>query len=182
MNQLRLFRVTNLINSSHKYLSACTRNRNGDNIFTRKESRSYTKYVKSLDFKKRYYQLLFMLANIIVVCFNSYTYQGNFSYKNDAINFFKITDDLEVRIERKTQDIAALYFVNGEGTRIPIPNNAIFKNVLYNENIVPYKEYFLLTWFSNYTLFLNNNEVLSLENQKQQAIKGPRILSAGIIL
>ncbi|CAG8797332.1 4740_t:CDS:1, partial [Dentiscutata erythropus] len=94
------------------------------------------------------------------------------SYKNDNINVLRIENDVRVMIERLNSNIARLYFVNNRNVQIPTPTNIVLRDVTSNEDEVPYHNEYFISWVSNYILFRNGVAVFSLENQKQQAIKG----------
>ncbi|CAG8640403.1 4332_t:CDS:2, partial [Diversispora eburnea] len=76
------------------------------------------------------------------------TLRGSFSYKNDNVNIVIIDVNILLRIERIDQNVARIYFVNSH-------DNAI--RISAEMNLRDY----------------NGNEILNLENQKQQSIRVP---------
>ncbi|CAG8772167.1 10861_t:CDS:1 [Racocetra persica] len=108
-------------------------------------------------------------------------YKGSFSYKNDNINVLRIENNVRVMIERVNSNIARLYFVNNRDVQIPVPANIVLRDVTSNEDQVPYRNDYYISWVSNYILFRDGVAVFALENQKQQAIKGGADLETDLI-
>ncbi|CAG8796980.1 5184_t:CDS:1 [Dentiscutata erythropus] len=108
-------------------------------------------------------------------------YKDSFSYKNDNINVLRIEKNVRAMIERINSNIARLYFVNNHDVQIPIPANIVLRDVTSNQDEVPYRNEYLISWVSDYILFRNGVAVFALENQKQQAIKGGADLETDLI-
>ncbi|RIB14243.1 hypothetical protein C2G38_2040367 [Gigaspora rosea] len=109
------------------------------------------------------------------------SYKSSFSYKNDNINVIYVDNNIQIRIERVTSDVARVYFVNNRGRQIQVPANTIFRNTTNNQNEPIHNNSFYITWVPNYILFHNGAEIFKLENQKQQAIKGAIDLETDVI-
>lgn len=103
--------------------------------------------------------------------------RGSFSYKNDNINIVIIDVNILLRIERIDQNVARIYFVNSHDNAIRIPAGVILRDVINNTNVprvtLNGAESYVITWASNYTLLYNGDEILNLENQKQQSMRVP---------
>ncbi|CAJ0917449.1 6416_t:CDS:2, partial [Entrophospora sp. SA101] len=69
-----------------------------------------------------------------------------------------------------------IYFVNNQDIPIQIPNSITLRDTVNNANVprlvVGGAQSFMISWISNYVLLRNGVEVFSLENQKQQALRG----------
>ncbi|CAG8684942.1 3949_t:CDS:1 [Cetraspora pellucida] len=103
-------------------------------------------------------------------------FRGSFSYKNDNISVVEFGNNVNMRIERISPNIAKIYFVDDRGNSIQIPNGVVLRDTLNNFNETPqlvngFGTYFV-SWISNYVLLLNGVAVFALKNQKQQSIEG----------
>ncbi|CAG8753551.1 9409_t:CDS:2 [Racocetra persica] len=90
------------------------------------------------------------------------SYKSFFSYKNDNINIIYADNNIQIRIERVTSDVASVNTTNNQ-------NESIHNNSFY------------ITWVPNYILFHNGAKIFRLKNQKQQAIKGAIDLETDVI-
>ena len=108
-------------------------------------------------------------------------YKGSFSYKNNNINVIIIDNNVRAMIERVANGVARLYFVNSHGVQIPVPANITLRNTVTNQIQAPYHNEYFITWFNNYTLYLNGIAFFGLENQQQQVIKGGSDLETDLI-
>ncbi|CAB5374816.1 unnamed protein product [Rhizophagus irregularis] len=105
----------------------------------------------------------------------SLNFHGSFSYKNDLINVIKIRDNVNMRVQRENNQVAVIYFVNDQDNRIRIPQGIIVRDTTDNTNVRPSRfdrQSFPISWVSSYEIYLNGEHIVSLDNQKQQAIKG----------
>ncbi|CAG8639064.1 4965_t:CDS:1 [Dentiscutata erythropus] len=103
-------------------------------------------------------------------------FRGTFSYKNDNISVVEFGNNVNMRIEKISPNIAKIYFVDDQGNSIQIPNNVALKDTLNNFNETPqvvngFGTYFV-SWISNYVLLQNDVAVFILKNQQQQSIEG----------
>ncbi|CAG8649490.1 9187_t:CDS:1, partial [Dentiscutata heterogama] len=103
-------------------------------------------------------------------------FRSIFSYKNDNISVVEFGNNVNIRIERISPNIAKIYFVDDQENSIQIPNNVALKDTLNNFNETPqvvngFGTYFV-SWISNYVLLQNGVAVFALTNQKQQSIEG----------
>src|SRR5690242_1422520 len=94
-------------------------------------------------------------------------YKGSFSYKNDNINVIVIDNNVRAMIEMVVDNVARLYFVNSRGVQIQIPANITLRDTITNQIQAPYRNEYLITWFTSYTLYLNGVAFFGLENQQQ---------------
>ncbi|CAG8607508.1 2894_t:CDS:1 [Dentiscutata erythropus] len=108
------------------------------------------------------------------------SYKSSFSYKNDNINIIYVTNNVEIRIEKITSDVARVYFVS-QGREIQVLANTILRNINNNQNEPIFRNSFYITWVPDYILFHDGVEVFQLENQKLQAIKGAIDLETDVI-
>lgn len=80
-----------------------------------------------------------------------------------------------MRIQRKNIHVGVIYFVDDQGNRIRIPQGFILRDTTENEDVRPSRLYrwaFSISWIANYEIYLNDEKIVSLDNQKQQAIRG----------
>ncbi|CAG8471904.1 10680_t:CDS:1 [Dentiscutata heterogama] len=104
-------------------------------------------------------------------------FRGSFSYKNDTINVIVIDNNILVKIQRVDQNVARIYFTNGQGNSIRIPAGMTLRDLTNNTNVprivAAGAESYMITWVMNYELRYNGGEVLNLDNQKQQSMRVP---------
>lgn len=103
-------------------------------------------------------------------------FRGSFSYKNNNIGAVKFGNNVNMRIERISPNVAKVYFVDDRENNIQIPNGFVLRDTLSNFNEIPqvvngFGTYFV-SWISNYALLLNGVVVFALKNQKQQSMEG----------
>ncbi|KAF0466722.1 hypothetical protein F8M41_026139 [Gigaspora margarita] len=108
-------------------------------------------------------------------------YKGCFSYKNDNIYVIHIDDNVRVKIERITFDVARIYFTDKQGQQIPAPPNTILRNLMVNQNEPIHNNCFYITWITNYAFLRNGVEIFRLENQKHHVVKGELELVTEVI-
>ncbi|CAG8555198.1 5729_t:CDS:1 [Cetraspora pellucida] len=103
-------------------------------------------------------------------------FRGSFSYKNDNISVVEFGNNVNMKIERISPNIAKIYFVDDLGNSIQIPNGVALRDTLNDFNETPqvvngFGTYFI-SWISNYVLLLDGVAVFALKNQKQQSMEG----------
>ncbi|CAB4435767.1 unnamed protein product [Rhizophagus irregularis] len=106
---------------------------------------------------------------------SSHRFHGSFSYNNDHISVIQIEDNINIRVERENVDVAIIYFVNDQGGRIRIPPGITVRNVTNNTIIRPSRHgrwFYSISWVSSYAIHRDNEHIISINNQKQQAISG----------
>ncbi|RIB16089.1 hypothetical protein C2G38_1053290 [Gigaspora rosea] len=103
-------------------------------------------------------------------------FRGSFSYKNNNISVVEFGNNVNMRIERISRNVAKIYFVDDRGNGIQIPNGVALRDTLDNINETPQVVNgfgtYLVSWISNYVLLLNGVPVFALKNQKQQSMEG----------
>ncbi|RGB23395.1 hypothetical protein C1646_778969 [Rhizophagus diaphanus] len=105
----------------------------------------------------------------------SLSFHGSFSYRNDRVNVINIEDNVNLRIERENSEVAVIYFVNDQGDRIPIPRGITVRNATENTMVRPSRHgrwLYSISWVPSYEIYRDNVHIISLDNQKQQAIRG----------
>ena len=95
--------------------------------------------------------------------------KGCFSYENDTINGFNIGDNLQLRVERVNNNVAAVTVTDGNGTQLPaIPSHIKLRDAA-GVNVPPYNNAFLITWVDSYTIQVGGVDTVWIMQQKQQA-------------
>lgn len=103
------------------------------------------------------------------------TFNGSFSFKNQIITETRLLADVSVRIERRGPAIARVYFVNNGGAEVAIPNGFSITDITNNVQVQQYPVgSFTLSWIDSYDILFNGEVVLSVNNQRQWSVKGPR--------
>ncbi|CAG8782939.1 14058_t:CDS:1, partial [Racocetra fulgida] len=80
-------------------------------------------------------------------------YNVCFSYKKDDINVICIDDNLRVKIERLSADIARVYFTDIQDIQVPIPATITFWDLSNNQALLSFNNNFIITWISNYAMY-----------------------------
>ena len=104
----------------------------------------------------------------------------SFSYRQDDVTYLSIEDDLCIRIERIDDNIARIFLVNAASVQQPVPAHITLTNSR-GAHIPIHMNEFLITWVESYTLSVNGQPYMLLNNQKQQSIFGPTGAASGII-
>ena len=102
----------------------------------------------------------------------SLNFRGSFSYKDTSINVIKIRDNVNMRVVRENNQVARIFFVDDQNNTISVPRGLTLKDISDNVNVKPHRHEFLISWVANYEIYLDGEKVISLDNQKQQAIRG----------
>lgn len=105
----------------------------------------------------------------------------NFSYLQDTVNYVVIDEKLTLRIERITEDIARIYLVNYAGIQQPFPQHIRVTNNLGHSQ-TPFMNNIFITWFGNYTIYVNDEVLMKLYSQRQQSITIRNDTVAGVVL
>jgi hypothetical protein len=108
------------------------------------------------------------------------TKKGSFSYSQDIVNYLTITDELVIRIERVDENIARVFLVDAQGVQAPIPAHITMTNSAGNPTPSLFNNFFI-TWVDSYTLAVNGQPHMLLNNQKQQSISGPSNAASGLV-
>ncbi|GBC07330.1 hypothetical protein RclHR1_00740013 [Rhizophagus clarus] len=105
----------------------------------------------------------------------SLSFHGSFSYRNDHINIIRIEENVNLRVERENSEVAIIYFANDQGDRIPIPRGITVRNITDNSIVRPSRHgrwFYSISWVPSYEIYRDNVRIVSLDNQKQQVIRG----------
>ena len=102
------------------------------------------------------------------------------SYKHDNVSYLARDNGLTIKIKRINNDVARLYFVDGQQVQQPIPANVIMLDAA-GIAVAPFKDNYLITWFDSYTLSLHGQPYMVIDNPKQQAIYGPANAANGVM-
>jgi hypothetical protein len=97
-----------------------------------------------------------------------------FSYEEPGYQEY-LLGDARVRVEKYSRNIARVYFVSKKGEETPAPEDAKME---HDEGVGgakarygPYDGYFLITFFSHYTLYLGEQAVLDFRPKRQHCIR-----------
>ena len=102
------------------------------------------------------------------------------SYKHDNVSYLVLVNDLTIKIKRINNDVARVYFVDGQQVQQPIPANVVMTDAA-GIAVAPFKDNYLITWFDSYTLLLDGQPYMVIDNPKQQAIYGPANAASGVM-
>jgi hypothetical protein len=83
-------------------------------------------------------------------------------------------DNVNLRVERDNSQVAMIYFANDQENIIRIPPGITVRNVTNNSIVRPSRLggwFYLISWISSYEIYHDNVHIVSLDNQKQQAIR-----------
>lgn len=105
----------------------------------------------------------------------------SFSYLQDRINYIGLSTGDTIRIARVDNHVARVYFVDGNGTEVPIPANYIMRDSA-GQQVPPLGNNFVVTWTASYALYhLAAAPVFLLKQQKQQAIYAAGHANWGVV-
>ena len=91
-----------------------------------------------------------------------------------------IDDDLSIRIECINNNVARVFLVNTASVLQPIPQ-PIRMTEAGGDVVIPNHNEFLISWVGTYTLYLNGQPYMILNNQREQSISGPAEAASGLI-
>lgn len=106
--------------------------------------------------------------------------KGNFSYLQDNVNYVEIDGQLTLRIERINDNIARLFLVDHLGVQQPFPNRIRVTNLVGHVQ-APFLNNVLITWVDSYTVTVDDEVFMRLNNQKQQSISALSNAPSGIL-
>jgi hypothetical protein len=97
-------------------------------------------------------------------------FNGSFSYKTDRERTIRLDANLQLRMARLDEDIARLFFVDQDGEELlEMPAGFVLRNAVTAVNAARLGNSFVVTWTASYILLQNDNVIVRLDNQKQQA-------------
>ena len=108
------------------------------------------------------------------------TEKGVFSYRQDGVRFLDLTDNLKINVERLDGNIARVYVVDAQHAQQPIPSNVAMRNAA-GAKVARLDDNFFVSWVDSYTLTVNGQPHMTLNNQKEQAISGPYHAASGVM-
>eukprot|EP00898_Chlorokybus_atmophyticus_P004200 jgi/Chlat1/4781/Chrsp308S08925 len=94
--------------------------------------------------------------------------------------YVRIRAGLIVHIEPVHRYVARLYFVDENKVQQPVPANVVLLDDTA-DIIKPFKDKFYKAWFRSYTLRINGEACLQLNNQKTQSILAPSGAACGTV-
>ena len=106
--------------------------------------------------------------------------KGIFSYREHDVNYLVLNDKLTTRIERITNDVARVYLVDGQQVQQPVPANVGMTDGA-GAAVPPFQNAFFVTWSTSYTLTVDGQPYMHLNNQKQQSIEGRADAASGFV-
>lgn len=98
--------------------------------------------------------------------------KGIFSYTEDKVHHLELDGNLGIRIEQENLHVARVYLVDQQQVKQPVPPHITMETTA-GDPIPPYRDIFYVTWIDGYTLFVNGQPYMLLNQQKQHAIMGP---------
>ena len=102
-------------------------------------------------------------------------FQGSFSFINDNTNVFQIDDHTQGRITRLDNTVARMCFMtlnkNGNYVTTVVPPNLALHESLSRVPVPVFQNSMFIAWTASYELMDGANVVLSLDVQRQQAIR-----------
>ena len=81
---------------------------------------------------------------------------------------------------RLNNNVARRYLVDGANVQQQLPRHVTLTDET-GANVPHFINNFLITWTRSYTLWVNGQEHLALNNQKQQRIRGIAEAASGIV-
>lgn len=111
---------------------------------------------------------------------NMLSKKGSFSYKQDNVNYLVLDENTTIKIERINNNVARVYLVDAQQVQQPIPPHVTMTDSAGGV-VAPFLNNFLITWVDSYTLAVNGQPHMVLNNQKQQSIRGPADAASGLI-
>ena len=106
--------------------------------------------------------------------------KGSFSYLHDNVNYVQLDPNLTARIERINNNVARLYLVVNNAVQQPVPAHITVTDG-GGQQVPPFMNNFLITWVDSYTVHVNGNVFIRLNNQKQQSISAPASAASGLV-
>ena len=101
--------------------------------------------------------------------------QGSVSFINDNTNVFQIDERTQGRITRLDNTVARMYFMalNEHGDYVPaaVPPNLALRESLTRVPVPVFQDSMFIAWTASYELMDGANVLLSLDVQRQQAIR-----------
>jgi hypothetical protein len=101
--------------------------------------------------------------------------RGSYSYHNNNGYAFEMGQGLQGRITCIDNNVARLHFLQLNADThyapVPIPNRYVLHDLATRAVVPPYNEEFIIIWSGNYELKDGDNTVLSLDVQREQAIR-----------
>ncbi|PNW70768.1 hypothetical protein CHLRE_17g733550v5 [Chlamydomonas reinhardtii] len=97
--------------------------------------------------------------------------KGSFSYLNDDVNWIRLDAVTTAKVERISNSVARVYLVDNNNVQVAVPNNVTMMDEVGNV-VAPFMQNFMITWVETYTLTLNGQVVMRINNQKEQSIWG----------
>lgn len=99
-------------------------------------------------------------------------FNGCFSYKTDRERTVRVDDNLQLRMLRLDQNIARLFFIDQAEQELPqLPAGFVLRDAVTAIDAARLANSFLVTWTASYVLLRDDNVIMRLDNQRQQAFR-----------
>ncbi len=105
-------------------------------------------------------------------------FKGCASLTNNNINILKnVYNACDLRIESINQNVGKIYIVDQGGNKQPLPNGPNGPVFTMTDRggapVAPYNDEFLYIYADSFTVFVNGQAVLKLDQQKQHSMHAP---------
>jgi hypothetical protein len=105
---------------------------------------------------------------------------ASFSFLKDNVSFVQIDNKLQLRIERINDNIARIFLVDHLGVQQPFTNRIRVTNMVGHVQ-APFLNNILITWVDSYTVSVDGEVFMCLNNPKQLFISAPSEGPSGIL-
>lgn len=102
--------------------------------------------------------------------------EDTFEFENSNNDYtYNVTSYIMLHITRVNHGVAILYFTDENYNKIDIPNDILVYTYDYSDNkrilLKPIKQDYALCWTDNYEIELNNNILITINNQRKWNIR-----------
>ncbi|KAG2428414.1 hypothetical protein HXX76_011534 [Chlamydomonas incerta] len=105
--------------------------------------------------------------------------KGNFSYLNERVNWVRLDAVMTAKVERISNSVARVYLVDNNDAQVAVPDNVTMMDEDGNV-VAPLNQDLFITWMVSYTLTLNGQVVMRVDNERQQSIMAPPGAAYGV--
>ena len=100
--------------------------------------------------------------------------QGTFSYRKNSPQTKDIGNNLRIKTEKMTNDVARVYFIDNQENPTPPPANVVCTcsstGEIIQSAVINGAVSFIILWMYSYEIKVDDIKIFSIENQKQQAL------------
>lgn len=83
-------------------------------------------------------------------------------------------------MERVNNNVARVYLVDQQQAQVPIPPHVAMQDSAGNA-MPPFLHNFMITWADSFTLTVDGQPFMRLDQQRQQSIEAPSDRSSGVV-